>query len=101
MYGSIRLLSLPLAHLHIILTQVSTMTYPIDKATYDKVDTYHLEFRTGSLTSMHVPKIIDHYSLDMEPEMVLKGIIVGNACAWASYKMAHGHYERYKEAFKF
>lgn len=74
--------------------------YPIDQDTYDKVNAYHLEFKTGALTSLRIPKIVDYYD-DVEPDMVLKCIRVGNACDWNSYDVACGHYERHKEAFKF
>jgi hypothetical protein len=74
--------------------------YPIDQDTYDKVNAYHIEFQTGALTSLHVPDIVDYYS-NMKPDMVFKCIIIGNACSWASYEMACGHYERHREAFKF
>ena len=73
--------------------------YPIDKATYDKVNAYHIEFKTGALTSLHVPDIVKHCLV--ESDMVLKCIILGNACSWASYKMACGYYEKHKEAFEF
>jgi len=53
--------------------------YP-DKATYDKVNTYHVEFRTGALTSLHVPDIVEYCSVN--PDMVLKCIILGNVCGW-------------------
>jgi len=74
--------------------------YPIDQDTYEKVNAYHIEFKTGALTSLRVPMIVEYYS-DVEHEMVLKCIILGNACSWASYEMACGHYERHREAFKF
>jgi hypothetical protein len=48
----------------------------------------------------YVPNIVDYHS-DVEPEMVLKFIILGNACAWASYEIACGYYEKHREAFKF
>jgi hypothetical protein len=73
--------------------------HPIDQATYNKVNACHLEFKTGALTSLHVPDIVEYYSV--KPDMVLKCIILGNACSWASYEMACGHYERHKDAFKF
>ncbi|WP_292351602.1 hypothetical protein [Methanomethylovorans sp. PtaU1.Bin093] len=73
--------------------------YPIDQDTYEKVNAYHIEFKTGALTSLHVPDIVDYCSVDSD--MVLKCIILGNACCWASYKMICGHYERHREAFKF
>lgn len=74
--------------------------YPIDQDAYDKVNVYHVEFRTGALTSLHVPDIVDYYS-DVDPDMVLKCIILGNACDWNSYEVACGHYDRHREAFKF
>jgi len=74
--------------------------YHIDQATYEKVNAYHIEFKTGPLTSLRIPKIVDYYS-DVEPEMVLKCIILGNACCWANYEIACGYYEKHKEAFKF
>ena len=56
--------------------------YP-DQDTYDKVNAYHLEFQTGALTSLRIPMIVEYYE-DVEPEMVLKCIRVGNACDWNS-----------------
>jgi len=79
--------------------QLSIM-YSIDQDTYDKVNAYHVEFQTGALTSLRIPHIIKHYSMDVEPEMVLKCIRVGNACDWNSYEVAYGYYEKHKEAFK-
>jgi len=73
---------------------------PIDKDTYDKVNAYHIEFKTGALTSLHVPDIVEYFP-DVEPEMVLRCIRVGNACDWNSYEVACGYYERHKDAFKF
>lgn len=73
--------------------------HPIDQVTYDKVKAYHIEFRTGALTSLHVPDIVDYCSL--EPDMVLKCIILGNACDWKDYEVACGYYERHKTAFGF
>jgi len=75
--------------------------HPIDQDTYNKVNAYHIEFKTGALTSLRIPQIIDHCSLDVGHEMVLKCIILGNACCWASYEMACGYYEKHKDAFKF
>lgn len=74
--------------------------YPIDQDTYDKVNAYNIEFKTGSLTSLRIPKIVDYYS-DIEPDMVLKCIILSNTCCWASYEIACGYYEKHREAFKF
>jgi len=51
----------------------------IDQDTYDKVNAYHIEFKTGALTSLRIPKIVDYHSY-MDHEMVLKCIRVGNAC---------------------
>ena len=83
-----------------LITPVPTTTmYPIDKATYDKVNAYHVEFKTGSLTSLHVPDIVEYCSVN--PDMVLKCIILGNACDWKGYEVACGHYERHKDEFKF
>lgn len=75
-------------------------THPIDQATYDKVNAYHIEFKTGALTSLRIPKIVDYYS-DIKPDIVLKCIILGNACDWNSYEVACGYYERHKDAFGF
>lgn len=66
--------------------QVPTM-YPIDQDTYDKVNAYHIEFKTGALTSLRIPKIVEYYT-DVEPDMVLKCIRVGNTCDWNSYEVA-------------
>lgn len=74
--------------------------YPIDQDTYDKVNAYHVEFRTGALTSLRIPKVVECYP-DMDPDMVLKCIILGNACDWNNYEVACGYYEIHKEAFKF
>jgi hypothetical protein len=74
--------------------------YPIDQDTYDKVNAYYIKFKTGVLTSLRIPKIVEYYE-DVEPEMVLKCIILGNACAWVSYEMACGYYEKHREAFEF
>jgi len=74
--------------------------YPIDKATYDKVNAYHIEFKTGALTPLRIPKIVEYYS-DVDPEMVLKCIRVGNACDWKDYEVACGYYERHRDAFGF
>lgn len=63
--------------------------HPIDQATYDKVNAYHIEFKTEALTSLRIPKIIDYYS-DSEPDMVLKCIILDNACGWVNYEIACG-----------
>jgi len=73
---------------------------PIDQDTYNKVNAYHIEFKTGALTSLHVPDIVEYYS-DVKPDMVLKCIILGNACDWKNYEVACGHYDRHREAFKF
>ncbi len=84
-----------------LITPVPTTHYaPIDQDTYDKVNAYHIEFKTGALTPLRIPKIVEYYS-DVESDMVLKCIRLGNACCWASYEMACGHYERHREAFKF
>jgi hypothetical protein len=56
---------------------------------YDKLNAYHIEFKTEALTSLRIPKIIDYYS-DVEPDMVLNCIILGNACGWVSYEIACG-----------
>lgn len=68
--------------------------YPIDQDTYDKVNTYRIEFKTGALTSLRIPKIVEYYE-EVDPEMVLKCIRVGNACDWNSYEVACGYYERH------
>jgi hypothetical protein len=51
--------------------------YPIEQDTYDKVNAYHVQFQTGALTSLRIPQIIDHCSLDVEPEVVLKVYQIG------------------------
>jgi len=41
--------------------------YSIDQDTYDKVNAYHIKFKTGVLTSLRIPRIVGYYG-DVEPE---------------------------------
>ena len=78
------------------------MNPPIEQDTYERINIYRQQIRTSTLTTLDIPRIIDIYSPhDINPEKVLKHIIVGNACSWREYDVACAHYLKYQDLFRF
>jgi hypothetical protein len=77
------------------------MILPIEQETYGKVNDYRQQLRTSALTSLDVLKFAATCSMyDINPEVILKHIIIGNTCSWATYEIAC-YYEKYKNSFRF
>lgn len=67
---------------------------------YDRINEYRKLRRTGALTSLHVQDFIETQTTDLLPDIVLKNIILGNACGWATYDIACEHFENHIQAFR-
>ncbi|SFM16314.1 hypothetical protein [Methanolobus profundi] len=67
---------------------------------YNKIDQYRKEHRTSALTTYDVQPFIETQPHDLHPDIVLKNIILGNACAWGTYDTACGHLENNIHAFR-
>lgn len=74
--------------------------YPIDQDTYDKVNAYHIEFKTGALTSLRIPKIVEYYSC-VKPRWFSSASYSAMHVAGKIMILPVGINERNKEAFKF
>lgn len=78
------------------------MNPPIEQDIYEQVNLYRQQIRTSALTTLDIPRIIDVYSPhNINPENVLKHIIVGNACSLREYDVACAHYQKYQDLFRF
>ncbi|ETA68883.1 hypothetical protein MettiDRAFT_2371 [Methanolobus tindarius DSM 2278] len=67
---------------------------------YDRINEYRKNKRTGALTSLDVQSFIETQSTDLLPDIVLKNIILGNACGWGTYDIACEHFENHMQAFR-
>ncbi|WP_048135219.1 hypothetical protein [Methanolobus tindarius] len=67
---------------------------------YNRINEYRKTLRTGALTSLDVQSFIETQSTDLLPDIVLKHIILGNACGWGSYDIACEHFENHMQAFR-
>jgi hypothetical protein len=71
-----------------------------EKELYDRINEYRKEQRTGALTSLDVQSFIETQTTDLLPDIVLKNIILGNACSWGTYDIACEHFENNMLAFR-
>ncbi|SDF85429.1 hypothetical protein SAMN04488589_1534 [Methanolobus vulcani] len=71
-----------------------------EKELYDRINEYRKLRRTSALTSYDVQDFIDTQSSDLHPDIVLRMIILGNACAWGTYDTACLHFENHMQAFR-
>ena len=67
---------------------------------YDRINLYRKEQRTGALTSYDVQPFLETQSSELHPDIVLKNIILGNACSWGRYDEAFEHFENHIQAFR-
>jgi hypothetical protein len=67
---------------------------------YERINDYRKERRTSALTSYDVNPFIDTQSSDLHPDIVLRIIILGNACSWGTYDTACQHFENHMQAFR-
>jgi hypothetical protein len=67
---------------------------------YNRIKHYRTELRTSALTSYDVQAFIDTQSGNLHPDIVLKNIILRNACSWGTYDTACEHFENNMYAFK-
>ena len=69
---------------------------------YELLNRYRKKIKTSALTTHDIQKFVDtSTTYQIEPERVLKHIILGNACSWGSYKNACNHHEKYFLSFKY
>jgi hypothetical protein len=71
-----------------------------ERELYTRINEYRKEQRTGTLTSLDVQPFIETQRTDLFPGIVLKNIILGNACAWGTYDIACEHFENHIQAFR-
>jgi hypothetical protein len=71
-----------------------------ERELYTRINEYRKEQRTGALTSLDVQPFIETQITDLFPDIVLKNIILGNACAWGTYDIAYEHFENHMQAFR-
>lgn len=62
---------------------------------YNRINEYRKKQRTGALTSLDVQPFIETQSTDLLQDVVLKIIILGNACSWGTYDIACEHFENH------
>ncbi|WP_321429917.1 hypothetical protein [uncultured Methanolobus sp.] len=67
---------------------------------YNRINEYRKKLRTGALTSLDVQSFIETQSSDLFPDVVLKNLILGNACGWGTYDIATEHFENHIQAFR-
>jgi hypothetical protein len=67
---------------------------------YNRINLYRKELRTGALTSLDVQDFIETQESDLLHDIVLKNIILGNACGWGTYEIACQHFENHMQAFR-
>ncbi|WP_321430842.1 hypothetical protein [uncultured Methanolobus sp.] len=67
---------------------------------YNRINEYRKKLRTGALTSLDVQSFIETQSSDLFPDVVLKNLILGNACGWGTYDTACEHFENHIQAFR-
>jgi hypothetical protein len=67
---------------------------------YNIIDRYRKELRTAALTTYDVQKFIYSQTCEFTHEIVLKHIILGNACSWGTYERACEHFENNIHAFR-
>nr|WP_321496123.1 hypothetical protein [uncultured Methanolobus sp.] len=67
---------------------------------YNRINQYRKEQRTAALTSYDVQDFIETQESELHPDIVLKNIILGNACAWGTYDVACLHFENHMQAFR-
>jgi hypothetical protein len=71
-----------------------------ERELYERINDYRKERRTSALTSYDVNPFIDTQSSDLHPDIVLRIIILGNACSWGTYDTACQHFENHMQAFR-
>ncbi|MDI3485845.1 MAG: hypothetical protein PWQ50_1065 [Methanolobus sp.] len=71
-----------------------------ERELYERINEYRKEQRTGFLTSYDVQPFIETQSSDLHPDIVLRIIILGNACSWGTYEIACEHFENHIQAFR-
>lgn len=71
-----------------------------ERELYNRIDEYRRTLRTGALTSLDVQSFIETQSSELHPDIVLKMIILGNACSWGTYDFAYEHFENHMQAFR-
>lgn len=71
-----------------------------EKELYERINEYRKERRTSALTSYDAHLFIETQSSELHPDIILKNIILGNACAWGIYDTACWHLENYIQAFR-
>jgi hypothetical protein len=71
-----------------------------EKELYDRINEYRKLHRTSALTSYDVHPFIETQSSELHPDIVLRIIILGNACAWGTYDTACLHFENHMQAFR-
>jgi hypothetical protein len=71
-----------------------------ERELYTRINEYRKEQRTGALTSLDVQTFIETQTIDLFPDIVLKNIILGNACGWGTYDIACEHFENHIQAFR-
>ncbi|WP_340818862.1 hypothetical protein [Methanolobus sp. WCC4] len=67
---------------------------------YNRIDEYRKGQRTSALTTYDVQPFIETQERDLHPDIVLKNIILGNACSWGRYDAACQHFEDNIQAFR-
>ena len=73
---------------------------PTERELYNRIDEYRRNQRTGALTSLDVQPFIETQSSELHHDIVLKNIILGNACGWGSYDVACEHFKNHIQAFR-
>jgi hypothetical protein len=71
-----------------------------EKELYDRINEYRKLHRTSALKSLDVYPFIETQSSNLHPDIVLKNIILGNACGWGNYDVACEHFENHIQAFR-
>ena len=61
---------------------------------YRIIDDYRADRKTSALTTFDIQTVIESdQAYEIKPERVLKHIVLGNACSWRTYEIAHNYYE--------
>jgi hypothetical protein len=71
-----------------------------EQGLYDRINDYRKELRTSALTTYDIKKFINSQSSELHPDIVLKHIILGNACSWGTYDRACEHFDTHIHAFR-
>lgn len=70
-----------------------------EQGLYDSLNKYREQCRTSALTTFDIQVFASANELFcVNPEMILKCIVLGNACSWSSYEVACKHYGACKES---